>query len=288
VIKLDHNWNCHAGSRTDVRTDVRTTFPKLFSETSFQERDFKFSFTWYPTDIILCLWSGFIYPRIRTLVAKLFHCVFSKKKAVKSGGFVSRSFVIKMKLRSTSSAEHIFPDEITWITWKTEIWPFLKSGSEFELRKVVQNSVLLPASLGINSPGGMNSNYYNEGHREGTHRLFAVYKSWPASLFASCFSGESFCTDPIWCFRDDCLSTVGAADSNGCRCQMWQSQGKPSFVAITGRRYVKAYAMQKFVAITSAHHSVHPLALTVSRYKILRVLSRLFWYYFEAWTPPGG
>jgi len=36
-----------------------------------------------------------------------------------------------MKLRSTSSAQKNFPDEITWITWKTkqdlEIWPLLNS-----------------------------------------------------------------------------------------------------------------------------------------------------------------
>ena len=39
-----------------------------------------------------------------------------------------------MNLRSTSSAEKNFPDEITWITWKTkqnlEIWPFLNSPLE--------------------------------------------------------------------------------------------------------------------------------------------------------------
>jgi len=36
-----------------------------------------------------------------------------------------------MKLRSTSSAEENFPDEILWISWKRkqnqEIWPFLDS-----------------------------------------------------------------------------------------------------------------------------------------------------------------
>jgi len=39
------------------------------------------------------------------------------------------SFVSDLKLRWTSPAEKNFPDEITWITWKTkqnlEIWPFL-------------------------------------------------------------------------------------------------------------------------------------------------------------------
>jgi hypothetical protein len=51
--------------------------------------DFKFCFTWYPTDIILCLWSGFISPRIRTFVEKCFHGLFSEKKCSKSGGVPS-------------------------------------------------------------------------------------------------------------------------------------------------------------------------------------------------------
>jgi len=40
-------------------------------------------------------------------------------------------------MRSTSSAEKVFPDEITWITWKTkqdlEIWPCLNSDLEISL-----------------------------------------------------------------------------------------------------------------------------------------------------------
>ena len=40
-------------------------------------------------------------------------------------------FVSELKLRSTSSAEQNFPDDITWTTWKKEqnleIWPFLNS-----------------------------------------------------------------------------------------------------------------------------------------------------------------
>ena len=119
------------------RTDSRTTFQKIFSGTSFHERDLKFCFTWYSTDITLHLWSGFICPRIRTFVEKRFHVLVSKKKALKSRGFVSRGFVNWLKLRSTSSAEKNFSDEITWITWKMkqnlEIWLFLKSGLEFEL-----------------------------------------------------------------------------------------------------------------------------------------------------------
>ena len=44
------------------------------------------------------------------------------------------SFVSELKLRSTSSAEQNFANEITWITWKIEqnleIWPFLNSRLE--------------------------------------------------------------------------------------------------------------------------------------------------------------
>jgi len=43
-------------------------------------------------------------------------------------------FVSELKLRSTSSSEKNFADDITWITWKTEqnleIWPFLNSRLE--------------------------------------------------------------------------------------------------------------------------------------------------------------
>jgi len=58
----------------------------------------------------------FIYPRIITFVEKCFHGLFSKKKDLKPGDFVSGGFVVEMKLRSTSSAEQNFPDEITEIT----------------------------------------------------------------------------------------------------------------------------------------------------------------------------
>ena len=67
------------------RIYFRTTFPESLFETSFHERNFKFCFTWYPTDITLCLWSGFISPQIRTFVEKNFHGLFSKKKDLKSG-----------------------------------------------------------------------------------------------------------------------------------------------------------------------------------------------------------
>ena len=61
-------------------------------------------------------------------IEKLFHGLFSKKKPLKSDSWLQ---IHEMKLRTTSSAEKNFPDEITWITRKTrqnlEIWPFLNS-----------------------------------------------------------------------------------------------------------------------------------------------------------------
>ena len=91
------------------------------------------------------------YPRIRTFVEKHFHCFFSNKKTLNSGGSVqvSRGFVIEMKLRSTSFAKPNFPDKISWITWTTkqnlEIWPFLKSDLETPLWESGRNLVLLPS-----------------------------------------------------------------------------------------------------------------------------------------------
>ena len=65
-------------------------------------------------------------PELEHFIEKLFHGLFSKKKPLKSDSWIE---IHKMKLMSTSSAEKNFPDEITWITWKTkqnlEIWPFL-------------------------------------------------------------------------------------------------------------------------------------------------------------------
>jgi len=53
-------------------------------------------------------------PRIGIFVEKRFHGLFSKKMALKSGGFASGGFVIERKLMSTSSAEQN-SDQITWI-----------------------------------------------------------------------------------------------------------------------------------------------------------------------------
>ena len=121
----------YAGSRTDFWT----TFPKLFSWTSFQEWDFKFCLTWYLTDTTLCLWSGFNHPDLEYLIEKRFHGLFSKRKPLKS-----RSWrIVPGKSFGKLLLEQNFPDEITGITWKTnknlEKWPFLKSDSQFSLRE---------------------------------------------------------------------------------------------------------------------------------------------------------
>jgi len=67
----------NAGSRINFRM----TFPDSLFEKWVQERDFKFCFTWYPNDITLCLWSGFIYPRIRTFDRNTFSRSFFQKEA---------------------------------------------------------------------------------------------------------------------------------------------------------------------------------------------------------------
>ena len=112
------------------RTDFRTTFPKLFPWTNFQERDFKFCFIWYPIDITLCLWSGFIYPRIRTFVEKRVHGLFSKKKDLKSGGFVSGvCYWNEAEVNFFRRAKLSRQDYLDYLKTKQnlEIWPFLKS-----------------------------------------------------------------------------------------------------------------------------------------------------------------
>ena len=87
-----------------------------FSESELKNEIFQMCFTWYPIDIPLCLWSGFIYPRIRT---------FDEKKISRSL-FQKEPFEIRfMDSDSWNEAEvnffrrEKFVDEITWITWKT-------------------------------------------------------------------------------------------------------------------------------------------------------------------------
>ena len=108
----------HAGSRINFRT----TFPDSHFSTWVQERDFEICFTWYPTDIILCLWSGFISPQIRTFVEKRFHGLFSKMKDPKSGGVLSfLSWTWGQLLLKTK----IFPTRLLGLLEKqSQIWRY--------------------------------------------------------------------------------------------------------------------------------------------------------------------
>jgi len=51
-------------------------------------------------------------PELEHLIENIFHGLFSKKKPLKSDLWIQ---IREMKLRSISSAEKNFADEITWI-----------------------------------------------------------------------------------------------------------------------------------------------------------------------------
>ena len=85
-----HKEPCHAGSNG--------RFPDSFIH-EFSWTNFKSCFTWYPTDITLCLWCGLISPRIRTFVEKRFHGLFFQKEGFEIWGcsFVSARFTPRGK-----------------------------------------------------------------------------------------------------------------------------------------------------------------------------------------------
>jgi len=64
------------------------------------------------TLLCVCEVDSFI-PELEHLIQTLFHGPFSKKKPLKSDSWIR---IHEMKLRSTSSAEKNFVDEITWIS----------------------------------------------------------------------------------------------------------------------------------------------------------------------------
>ena len=66
------------------------------------------------TLLCVCEVDSFI-PDLEHLIDSeiFFHGLFSKKKPLKSDSWIQ---IHEMKLRSTSSAEKNFPNEITWIT----------------------------------------------------------------------------------------------------------------------------------------------------------------------------
>ena len=78
----------------------------LRSEFRFSiSQDFKFCFTWYPTEITLCLWSGFISPRIRTFVEKSFSLSLFRKEGFEIWGC---SFVSELELTFSTQC-YLFP-----------------------------------------------------------------------------------------------------------------------------------------------------------------------------------
>jgi len=68
------------------------------------------------TWLYVCGVDSFI-PELEHLIENIFHGLFSKKKPLKSDLWIQ---IREMKLRSISSAEKNFADEITWIAWKTK------------------------------------------------------------------------------------------------------------------------------------------------------------------------
>jgi len=64
------------------------------------------------TLLCVCGVDSFI-PELEHFIENLFHGLFSKKKLLKSDSWIQ---ILELKLRSTSSAEKSFADEITWIT----------------------------------------------------------------------------------------------------------------------------------------------------------------------------
>jgi len=94
------------------------------------------------------------------------------------------------------------------------------------------------------------------------------------SMFVASRGYLSF-TDFIWCFRDNCPSTVGHAVAV---VRSSQSRGNPSS-RDHGEEVCHDPCHAKFVTFAIGHQL--PLAhcvLTVPRYQILRVLNRLFLY----------
>ena len=88
------------------------------SQTHFSKSEFKNEILGFAlldiqmTLLCVCGVDSFI-PGLEHLMEKLFHGLFSKKNPLKSDPWIQ---IHEMKLRSTSSAEKNFANEITWIT----------------------------------------------------------------------------------------------------------------------------------------------------------------------------
>ena len=88
------------------------------------------------------LWSGFIFPRIRTFVEKRFHGLISKKKRSKSGGvpsFPRREHVLAVI--SIPSGQQTYLDPIT------KLLHYLESRDIFCPRKLLWAKIPLPKNL---------------------------------------------------------------------------------------------------------------------------------------------
>jgi len=98
-------------------------------------------------DITLCLWSGFIYPRIRTFDAKTFSRSLFRKEAFEISFLENRlwneaevNFLRRAKLSRGDYLNYLKNEA------KSGDWPFLKSDWEIYLRESGRKSVLLLAS----------------------------------------------------------------------------------------------------------------------------------------------
>jgi len=88
------------------------------------------------------LWSGFMYPRIRTFVEKRFHDLFSKKKHSKSGG------VPPFSRREHVLAENSLPSGQRSLSIHfTRLLDYLKSSDIFCPRKLFWAKIPLPKNL---------------------------------------------------------------------------------------------------------------------------------------------
>jgi len=137
----------------DLVTPVAGSIFGLLSQTHLSKSEFKNEILKcalldnHVTLLCVCGVDSFI-PEWEHLMKKLLHGLFSKKNSLKSDSWIQTH---EMKLRSTSSAEKNFADEITWITWKTEqnleIWPFFNSLLERWVWENVQKLIWLPAPV---------------------------------------------------------------------------------------------------------------------------------------------
>ena len=135
------NFSTNAGSVTNFRsTSPKQVFINEISSSTLLDIQLTLHY--------VCGVDSFI-PELEHLQKNFLTVSFPKRRlwnlGVSSG---SVGFVIEMKLRSTFSAEQNFPDEITWINWKTkpnlEIWQFLEADLEISLWDSIRKLFLLP------------------------------------------------------------------------------------------------------------------------------------------------